>query len=216
MCRKIGEYAVTLIEQHAQNGGVLTHCNAGALATGGMGTATAPMYLAHERGLKFTVYADETRPLLQGARLTAWELSREGIDVTLICDDMAAHVMHEGRINMVITGSDRIAANGDAANKIGTYNLAILAKHHNIPFYVAAPSSTFDMAIPDGSHIPIEQRAPEEITEGFGRRTAPPDIKTYSPAFDVTPHELITALICEKGMIQPVNSETVARAINVQ
>jgi methylthioribose-1-phosphate isomerase len=117
---------------------------------------------------------------------------------------------------MVITGSDRIAANGDAANKIGTYNLAILAKHHNIPFYVAAPSSTFDMAIPDGSHIPIEQRAPEEITEGFGRRTAPPDIKTYSPAFDVTPHELITALICEKGMIQPVNSETVARAINVQ
>lgn len=209
MCRQIGEHAVALIDKHARGGGVLTHCNAGALATGGIGTATAPMYLAHQRDIPFTVYADETRPLLQGARLTAWELSRAGIDVTLICDDMAAHVMREGRIQMVITGADRIAANGDAANKIGTYNLAVLARHHDIPFYVAAPSSTFDLSLPDGSHIPIEERAAEEITEGFGRRTAPPDVKTYSPAFDVTPNDLITALICEKGLIQPVNTANI-------
>ncbi len=218
MCRRIGEHAVTLIREAASGlaapPGLLTHCNAGALATGGIGTATAPMYLAHEQGIPFTVYADETRPLLQGARLTAWELGRAGIDVTLICDDMAAHVMREGRINMVITGADRIAANGDAANKIGTYNVAILAQHHGIPFYVAAPSSTFDMSIPDGSHIPIEERASEEITEGFGRRIAPPEVKTYSPAFDVTPNELITAIICEKGVIEPVGEAYVRQMID--
>jgi len=165
MCRAIGEHAVKLMERLKVEGsggpGVLTHCNAGALATGGIGTATAPMYVAHERGMKFSVYADETRPLLQGARLTAYELSRAGIDVTLICDDMAAHVMRSGRVHMIITGADRIAANGDAANKIGTYNLAVLAKHHGIPFYVAAPSSTFDMSIADGSLIPIEERGSE-------------------------------------------------------
>jgi len=219
MCRKIGEHALPLIEQaammHAPDAvpsaaGVLTHCNAGALATGGIGTATAPMYLAHERGLAINVYADETRPLLQGARLTAYELQAAGVDVTLICDDMAAHVMRQGRIHLVITGADRIAANGDAANKIGTYNLAVLARHHNIPFYVAAPSSTFDMSLEDGGQIPIEERAAEEITEGFGPRTAPTGVKTYSPAFDVTPADLITAIITERGIIKPVTTERVA------
>ena len=215
MCRKIGEHAVALIRRCADAGraGVLTHCNAGALATGGIGTATAPMYVAHEQGIAFCVYADETRPLLQGARLTAYELGAAGIDVTLICDDMAAQVMRERRVGMVITGADRIAANGDVANKIGTYNLAVLAKHHGIPFYVAAPSSTFDLPLATGDAIPIEQRGGEEITDGFGRRTAPTGVKTYAPAFDVTPHELITALITERGVIEPVNAQTVGRAL---
>jgi methylthioribose-1-phosphate isomerase len=218
MCRQIGEHALPLLKQAMVKAagpdgdapGVLTHCNAGALATGGIGTATAPMYLAAEAGLAFKVYADETRPLLQGARLTAYELLAAGVDVTLICDDMAAQVMREGRVRMVITGADRIAANGDAANKIGTYSLAVLARHHGLPFYVAAPSSTFDLSIPDGSHIPIELRGPQEIISGFGRATAPAGVKTYSPAFDVTPHELITAIITERGLIQPVSSESVA------
>ena len=206
MCRQIGEYALPLIERlDSRAHGVLTHCNAGALATGGIGTATAPMYLAHERNLAFNVFAGETRPLLQGARLTAFELAAAGIDVTLICDDMAAQVMREGRIGMVITGADRIAANGDTANKIGTYNLAVLARHHSIPFYVAAPSSTFDLSICDGTRIPIEQRPAREITEGFGRRTAPDNVKTYSPAFDVTPNGLISAIVTEKGLIDPVD-----------
>lgn len=210
MCRKIGEHALPLLERlDVNHRGVLTHCNAGALATGGIGTATAPMYVAQETGVGFQVFADETRPLLQGARLTAFELAAAGIDVTLICDDMAAQVMREGRIGMVITGADRIAGNGDAANKIGTYNLAILAKHHGIPFYVAAPSSTFDLSIDSGDGIPIEQRAAEEITEGFGKRTAPREVKTYSPAFDVTPHDLIDAIVTERGIIQPVNLQTV-------
>lgn len=219
MCRAIGEHALKVFEEitgkvagSTKNGGapgILTHCNAGALATGGVGTATAPMYLAHEKGLPISVYADETRPLLQGARLTAYELGAAGIDVTLICDDMAAQVMREGRIQMVITGADRIAANGDAANKIGTYNLAVLAKHHSIPFFVAAPSSTFDLTLESGDAIPIELRASEEITEGFGKRTAPVNVKTYSPAFDVTPAELITALITERGVIKPVTMENV-------
>ncbi len=216
MCRQIGEHGLRLIESIASNPKsptILTHCNAGALATGGIGTATAPMYVAHEKKIPIAVFADETRPLLQGSRLTAFELAAAGVDVTLICDDMAAQVMREGKIDMVITGADRIAANGDAANKIGTYNLAVLAKHHGIPFYVAAPSSTFDMQLADGDGIPIEQRAAEEITEGFGSRTAPQGVKTYSPAFDVTPHELITALITERGIIQPVNAETVAEMI---
>jgi len=206
MCRRIGEHAQQLI---VEGGGVLTHCNAGALATGGIGTATAGMYVAHEEGRRFHVFADETRPLLQGARLTAWELDAAGIDVTLICDDMAAQVIREKRINLVITGADRIAANGDVANKIGTYNLAILARHHDIPFYVAAPSSTFDLALGSGDQIPIEQREPDEITTGFGKRTAPAQVRTYNPAFDVTPAELITALITEKGVIQPVNEANV-------
>ncbi|MBL4700625.1 MAG: S-methyl-5-thioribose-1-phosphate isomerase [Phycisphaeraceae bacterium] len=210
MCRAIGEHAVGLIEAlPADKRGVLTHCNAGALATGGIGTATAPMYVAHEKGLQFKVYADETRPLLQGARLTTFELQEAGIDVTLICDNMAAQVMREGKIGMVITGADRITANGDAANKIGTYGVAILAQYHNVPFYVAAPSSTFDFALTSGDQIPIEQRASEEITEGFGKRTAPLNVQTYSPAFDATPAHLIAGLITEKGIIAPVTTENI-------
>lgn len=224
MCQRIGEHGLSLLSRLLPTPGtrdpktalsILTHCNAGALATGGIGTATAPMYLAHQRGLPIRIFADETRPLLQGARLTAFELAAAGVDVTLICDGMAAQVMREGRIDMVITGADRIAANGDSANKIGTYNVAVLAKHHGIPFYIAAPSSTFDLSISDGSQIPIEQRDSREITEGFGRRTAPmlPGMKTYNPAFDVTPRELIAAIVTEKGIIEPVNSENVKRVV---
>ncbi|MBI4208858.1 MAG: S-methyl-5-thioribose-1-phosphate isomerase [Deltaproteobacteria bacterium] len=206
MCKAIGENALPLISAGSI---VMTHCNAGALATGGMGTATAPIYLAHERGISFRVYANETRPLLQGARLTAWELSSAGIDVTLICDGMAAHVMLDQKISLVITGADRIAANGDVANKIGTYGLAVLARHHGIPFYVAAPSTTFDLSLPSGEKIPIEQRDPDEISRGFGRQTAPKNVRIYNPAFDVTPHELITGIITERGIIQPVNEQSV-------
>ncbi|MCC7145095.1 MAG: S-methyl-5-thioribose-1-phosphate isomerase [Phycisphaeraceae bacterium] len=220
MCQQIGRHGLELFRTLAtrpQQGrrplGILTHCNAGALATGGIGTATAPMYLAHQEGLQIAVLADETRPLLQGARLTAFELQSAGVDVTLICDNMAAQFMRQGVIDLVITGADRIAANGDAANKIGTYGLAVLARHHGLPFFVAAPSSTFDLAIPDGRCIPIEQRHALEITEGFGKRTAPADVKTANPAFDVTPHELISAIITEKGVIQPVDTATVARVV---
>jgi methylthioribose-1-phosphate isomerase len=206
MCRRIGEHAVGLLDQRLRGGrgALLTHCNAGALATGGIGTATAGMYLARERGLPLQVYADETRPLLQGSRLTAFELGRAGIDVTLICDDAAAEVMREGRVDAVITGADRIAANGDTANKIGTYNLAVLARHHGIRFYVAAPSATFDLTLPSGDEIPIEQRAASEITSSGGRRTAPEGTATYSPAFDVTPASLIEAVVTERGAIEPV------------
>ncbi|MBI5723639.1 MAG: S-methyl-5-thioribose-1-phosphate isomerase [Planctomycetes bacterium] len=210
MCMSIGLHAAGLIQKCT---GVLTHCNAGALATAGIGTATAGMYVAHARGHKFRVYCNETRPLLQGSRLTAWELAKAGIDAWVICDNMAAQVMREGRIQMVITGADRIAANGDAANKIGTYGVAILAARHKIPFYVAAPYSTFDLNLPDGSGIPIEERGSEEITHGFGRRTAPEGIKTYSPAFDVTPAELITAIITDRGIIQPVTTANVRKVV---
>jgi methylthioribose-1-phosphate isomerase len=228
-CRRIGAHALPLVERllaaepagapsagpglSPRNPGILTHCNAGALAAAGPGTATAPMYLARERGVRFNVFVDETRPLLQGARLTAFELHAAGIPVTLICDNMAAQVMREGRIRLVIVGADRIAANGDTANKIGTYGLAILARHHGVPFYVAAPSSTFDLKLPDGTHIPIEERAAEEITEGFGRRTAPPGIAAYSPAFDVTPHELISGIMTERGVIAPVDAQSIAAAL---
>lgn len=200
MCRSIGMHGKSLLHDGM---GILTHCNAGALATGDYGTALSPMYVAHEAGMKIKVYADETRPLLQGSRLTAWELHQAGIDVTAICDNMAAQVMKEGKINLVIVGADRIAANGDAANKIGTYGVAVLAKYHNIPFYVAAPYSTFDLSLDCGDKIPIEQRLPDEIGNGFGRRTAPEDINFYNPAFDVTPSELITGIITEKGIISP-------------
>ena len=210
MCLAIGRHAAPLIQRCT---GVLTHCNAGALATAGIGTATAGMYLAHARGHRLTVYCDETRPLLQGSRLTAWELARGGVDAVVITDNMAAQVMKERRVQMVITGADRIAANGDTANKIGTYGLAILAAHHKIPFYVAAPYSTFDLSLAAGGGIPIEERAAEEITEGFGRRTAPQGIRTFSPAFDVTPAELITAIITDRGVIQPVNRQSVLEAI---
>ncbi|MCK4850393.1 MAG: S-methyl-5-thioribose-1-phosphate isomerase [Phycisphaerae bacterium] len=209
-CRTIGQNGLALIKPGAR---ILTHCNAGSLATAEYGTALAPLYLAHEKGIDFTVYVDETRPLLQGSRLTAWELGRAGIEVTVICDSVAGHLMSLGRIDLVITGADRIAANGDAANKIGTYSLARLARDHGIAFYIAAPASTFDLSIADGSQIPIEQRAAEEVTEGFGRRTAPADVKVYSPAFDVTPAEFITAIITELGVIEPVNAETIARVM---
>jgi methylthioribose-1-phosphate isomerase len=200
MCRSIGTHGKELLKDGM---GILTHCNAGALATGDYGTALSPMYVAHEAGMKIKVYADETRPLLQGSRLTAWELNQAGVDVTAICDNMAAQVMKEGKIDLVIVGSDRIAANGDAANKIGTYGVAVLAKYHNIPFYVAAPYSTFDLSLDSGDKIPIEQRNPDEIANGFGRRTAPKDINFYNPAFDVTPNELITGIITEKGIFYP-------------
>lgn len=197
ICRAMGKNGAALIQD---GDGLLTHCNAGALATADYGTALAVMYAAHDSGVSFSVYADETRPLLQGARLTAWELDQAGIDVTVICDNMAAQVMHEGRIQKVFVGSDRIAANGDVANKIGTYGVAVLAKAHDIPFYVVAPTSTIDPNIASGDDIPIEIRDPQEITNGFGKQTAPNGIKVYNPAFDVTPNELVTAIITEHGV----------------
>ena len=200
MCRAIGKYGAELIKDGDT---ILTHCNAGGLATADYGTALAVMFTAHEQGKRIKVFADETRPLLQGARLTSWELMQAGIDVTLICDNMAGQVMKEGKINCVIVGADRITANGDTANKIGTYGVAILAKEHKIPFYVAAPTSTFDLKLATGDLIPIEQRKAEEITEGFGKRTAPHGVKVYNPAFDVTPARLIDAIITEKGVISP-------------
>lgn len=210
MCRAIGEHGQHLITDGA---GVLTHCNAGALATSEYGTALALMYAAHERNRSFSVFVDETRPLLQGARLTAWELHRAGIDATLICDNMAASVMKSGRIQLVVTGADRIAANGDAANKIGTYGVAVLAAAHNIPFYVAAPSSTFDLSLPSGDGIPIENRDSTEV-RGFGRCvTAPSDMPCLNPAFDVTPAELIAGIITEKGVISPVTVTAVKEMI---
>lgn len=199
-CQAIGEHGAALI---AEGSGVLTHCNAGSLATSSYGTALAVMFRAHELGKKFHVFVDETRPLLQGARLTAWELLDAKIDATLICDNTAAQVMREGRIQLVVVGADRIAANGDAANKIGTYNVALIAKAHNIPFYVAAPLSTFDLSLAHGGLIPIEERDPEEVTHGFGRQTAPDGIRVYSPAFDVTPADLIAGLITERGILRP-------------
>lgn len=210
MCRGIGEAGHNLIPD---GGGVLTHCNAGGLATAEYGTALAVMFRAHELGRKFRVYADETRPLLQGSRLTAWELSRAGIDVTLICDNMAGLLMAQGKIHLVVTGADRIAANGDSANKIGTYSVAVLAKAHGIPFYIAAPRSTFDLSIPDGSHIPIEIRGEDEIRRGFGKQTAPDGVKCHNPAFDVTPAELIRGIITERGIIQPVTPRQIERVL---
>lgn len=206
-CHAIGEYGAPLIPE---GGGVLTHCNAGGLATGEYGTALAPMFRAWELGRRFHVFADETRPLLQGARLTAWELSQAGIPVTLLCDNTAAQVMREGRVQLVITGADRIAANGDTANKIGTYSVAVLAHVHQIPFYVAAPFSTFDLSLEHGGHIPIELRDPKEVTEGFGKRTAPEGINVYSPAFDVTPVDYIAGIITERGILRPPFEKTIA------
>ena len=209
MCRAIGRHGAELLADRAARG-VLTHCNAGGLATADYGTALGVIFSAFERwGDALHVFVDETRPLLQGARLTAWELNRRGIPATLICDNMAAQVMKEGRIGCVVVGADRIAANGDAANKIGTYGVAVLAHAHGIPFYVAAPSSTFDLAIPSGDHIPIEQRDPSEITRGFGRQTAPDGMRVYNPAFDVTPARLIAGIITERGVIAPVTEDRV-------
>ncbi|MEZ6056673.1 MAG: S-methyl-5-thioribose-1-phosphate isomerase [Planctomycetaceae bacterium] len=211
MCLAIGQHGSTLMQDGM---GVLTHCNAGGLATAGDGTALSVFFAAARQGKRLHVYADETRPLLQGARLTTWELMQRGIKTTLICDSMAGWVMQEGKIQAVVTGADRIAANGDAANKIGTYSVAQLAKAHNIPFYVAAPSSTFDLSLASGREIPIEERSAEEVTEGFGRRTAPHGVHVYSPAFDVTPATLITALITEKGLIQPVTTSQIAAVLS--
>jgi methylthioribose-1-phosphate isomerase len=199
-CRKLGQYGAELLNDGDT---VLTHCNTGALATADYGTALGVVFSAHAAGKKIRVYADETRPLLQGARLNTWELLNEGIDVTLICDNTAAFVMQQGKIDCVILGADRIARNGDTANKIGTYNVAVIAEKHRIPFYVAAPFSTIDFRLDNGSQIPIEERAEDEVTHGFGRRTAPIGTIVYSPAFDVTPSALITAIITEQGVIYP-------------
>ena len=206
MCRAIGAHGRALIQDGM---GILTHCNAGALATSEYGTALAPMYAAQDSGRKFRVFVDETRPLLQGARLTAWELHRAGIDATLICDNMPATLMKDQQINLVIVGADRIAANGDTANKIGTYGVAVLAAAHRIPFYVAAPSSTFDLSTSDGSKIPIEFRDASEVRNVLDRPIAPADMPCYCPAFDVTPATLISGIITERGMVHPVGPDSI-------
>jgi methylthioribose-1-phosphate isomerase len=210
MCKRIGDNGEKFIKAGA---GVLTHCNAGALATAGSGTALSLLFAAHKRGRKFKVYADETRPLLQGARLTAWELMQAGIDVTVICDNMAAWLMKQRKIDLVVTGADRIAANGDAANKIGTYSLSILAREHDIPFYIAAPSSTFDLSIKDGSHIPIEERNADEIRLFNEKQITPSAAKVYNPAFDVTSAADITAIITERGVIENPTREKISRLL---
>jgi methylthioribose-1-phosphate isomerase len=210
MCTAIARHGADLLANLPAGAGILTHCNAGALVSGsGDGTALAVIFELARRGKQPHVFADETRPLLQGARLTMWELQQRKIDATLICESAAAHVMREGRIQAVITGADRIAANGDTANKIGTYSVATLAAAHDIPFYVAAPTTTFDLSLTNGREIPIEQRAAEEITHAFGRQTAPDGANVYNPAFDVTPAELITAIITDRGVIRPVDVASV-------
>src|ERR1700722_2758905 len=198
-CKAMGAFGAELLPDE---GGVLTHCNAGALATCGYGTALGVIRAAVERGKRIHVYADETRPFLQGARLTAWELMADGIPTTVICDNMAASFMRQGRIQAVVVGADRIAANGDAANKIGTYNVAILAKEHDIPFYVAAPWSTIDLATPDGDAIPIEERNAIEVTHHGGKQLTPHGVGICNPAFDVTPAKYVTAIITERGVLR--------------
>ena len=197
ICRKMGYNGAELLTDGMT---VLTHCNAGGLATADFGTALGVIYAAKEQGKRISVFSDETRPLLQGARLTAWELANNGVDVTLICDNMAAWVMKNGMVDCVIVGSDRITRNGDVANKIGTYSVAIAAKEHKIPFYVVAPFSTIDMNLASGDDIPIEERKAEEITTIGGKRIAPDNVKVFNPAFDVTPHHLVTAVVSEKGI----------------
>jgi len=198
-CKAMGAFGAALLPQE---GGVLTHCNAGALATCGYGTALGVIRSAVEQGKKIKVYADETRPFLQGARLTAWELMEDGIDTTVICDHMAAHLMRKGLIQAVVVGADRIAANGDTANKIGTYNVAILAKEHGIPFYVAAPWSTIDLATATGEAIPIEERPAVEVTHHGGKQLTPNGVSIYNPAFDVTPAKYISAIVTERGVLR--------------
>ncbi len=208
VCRKIGEHGAELLND---NDTILTHCNAGGLATAKYGTATAPVFLAKEQGKLIKVFADETRPLLQGARLTSLELMEAGVPVTLICDNMAASVMSKGWIHAVIVGTDRVAANGDVANKIGTYSVALAAKAHQIPFYVAAPTSTIDQNTPTGKDIPIEEREPDEVTHWQSIQTAPEGVNVYNPAFDVTPNELVTGFITEKGIVYPPYEENLAK-----
>ncbi len=210
-CRKIGLYGAKLVNK---NDTILTICNAGILATIDYGTALGVIYRCREEGKRPKIYACETRPMLQGARLTTWELSRQGIDVTLICDNMAATLMKQGKIDRVITGADRIASNGDAANKIGTYNLAVLSKFHKIPFYIAAPVSTFDLKINSGCEIPIEERGSLEMTRLFFKKPiADRNVKVYNPAFDVTPHRLISAIITEKGVIREPYKKNIRKII---
>jgi methylthioribose-1-phosphate isomerase len=230
MCRRIGEHALALLEgEHAgsEDGGrgaagergggaagtVLTHCNAGALATGGIGTALAPIYLAAERGRPLRVVADETRPLLQGSRLTAWELRRAGVEVTVIADGAAGARLASGGVDAVLVGADRIAANGDVANKVGTYGLAVLARHHGVPVYVLAPTSTVDLSTPTGSDIPIEIRDPDEIRRAWGRLTAPEEAEVWSPAFDVTPADLVSAIVTERGVCRAPYAACLAEAV---
>lgn len=198
--RRLGEHGLSVLKDGMT---VLTHCHTGGVATSGYGTALAPLLLSVERGLHFRAFVDETRPLLQGSRITAWELARAGVPATVITDASAAHVMRLGGVGAVLVGADRIAANGDVANKIGTYGLAILARAHDIPFYVSAPLSTVDVTAARGADIEIEERDPREVTEAFGRRTAPNGIDVYNPAFDITPAELVTAIITEEGVIRP-------------
>ncbi len=210
MCRRIGQHALPLIDHGAS---VLTHCNAGALATGGIGTALAPLYLAREEGRHVRVFSGETRPLLQGSRLTAWELDRAGVDVTVITDNMAGALFKQSPPDLVLVGADRIAANGDVANKVGTYALAVLARHHDVPFYVLAPTSTVDLSTPSGDDIPIEFRGAEEVTAGFGSPTAPTGIPVWSPAFDVTPADLLTGIVTEQGVHSPPLPEALSEAV---
>jgi methylthioribose-1-phosphate isomerase len=210
ICDGIARHGVDLIQPEM---GVLTHCNAGALATTGLGTATAPMYLAHQRGVPFRVFADETRPLLQGARLTSWELQSAGIDVTLITDNMAASMMARGLIDIVIVGTDRVTANGDVVNKIGTLGVAILARHFGLPFYVACPSSTIDLATATGADAEIEERLPDEVTGFAGMRTAPPLMKVQNPAFDVTPGALVSGVITERGIVRAPFDDGLRRVV---
>lgn len=214
-CAAMGRHGADLLAELPAGAGILTHCNTGALATGGDGTALAVIFELARRGKQPHVWADETRPLLQGARLTMWELQQRNIKATLICDSAAAQVMREGRVQAVITGADRIAANGDTANKIGTFSVATLARAFGIPFYVAAPVTTFDLATATGTDIPIEERAAEEITNGFGTPTAPAGAAVYNPAFDVTPAELIAAIITDRGVVAPVNTEAVKKLIDI-
>jgi len=210
LCQAIGRHGLGLFS--GQRGlRVITHCNAGGLATSGVGTALAPIYEAQAAGLAPRVFADETRPLLQGARLTAWELRQAGVEVTVICDNMAGALMRQAPVGFAIVGADRIAANGDTANKIGTYGLAVLARHHGVPFYVAAPYSTIDLRLADGSGIPIEERSADEIRRGFGLATAPAEVKAWNPAFDVTPAELIAGIVTEKGILRPPFGEAICR-----
>jgi methylthioribose-1-phosphate isomerase len=206
-CRAIGRHGAALLGEKAT---VLTHCNAGSLATAGYGTALGVIYAAVEAHKRVAVFATETRPLLQGARLTAWELMRAGIDVTLLADSAAGALLRGGRVDAVVVGADRIARNGDVANKVGTYPLAVLAREHGVPFYVAAPRTTFDLKCPDGASIPIEERAASELTRGFGASTAPEGICVFTPAFDVTPAALVTALITDAGVIRPVTADGIA------
>jgi len=210
VCRAMGDHGAKLIKAGAR---CLTVCNAGALATADYGTALGVFFSAKKKNKRFSVYACETRPLLQGARLTAWELLREKIDVTLICDNMAATLMKQGKIDIIFTGADRIAANGDAANKIGTYSLAVLAKYHKIPFYVVAPFTTFDLSLKTGEDIPIEERDKKEVTHFRGKMVAPKQVKVYNPAFDVTDHSLIAGIVTEAGIITPPFTQNIRRFI---